>query len=315
MLRVLGRVEEAERLLKETVARAHAAGAAEGCQIRILNSLTGVLRQKIDNVDPALREAAVDECIASAQQLLERGRRLGPEGDWFAFTAMQNLANLALLRGKPAEAAEQCRQLLAATHNRLSDCHNVRVWASHTLAAAEAKLGETREPADLYLTLIDCVRATTGSSIPLVSQLSDAMPYLVRDERWSEGEARTRELIGLLTDMGGHVGTFPYEALLANFISHQQRLDEAESLFQDLFALQAEGNITQRVYLNLYYADHLTRRGQFEHAERILQDVMDTSDLEDVIPIHPPSDLVHGFIALYEAWGKPEKAEEYRRRH
>ena len=99
MLKARGRLDESERLLKHTLERAAALGISEVVQIRLLNSLLGTLRQKANNLDPSQRQAVIDECLSSARQMLERGARMGAEGDWFVFAARQSLADLA-----PADA-------------------------------------------------------------------------------------------------------------------------------------------------------------------------------------------------------------------
>jgi hypothetical protein len=69
-----------------------------------------------------------------------------------------------------------------------------------------------------------------------------------------------------------------------------------------------------RARLHLFHGSLLWRRGAFEESEAELQAAVDALDDVRLGTIDAnPDDVLIEFIALYEAWGKTEKATEYRR--
>ena len=287
----------------------------ESIQIRLLNTLTGTLWQKIELAAPAQRDAAIDACMASARELLARGAR-DPAGHfWFTHTARQNLASLAFKKREFAECAAQARQLLDESKDRLGECHSIRISAMCTLADALNRLGQVQEPADVYLHLIGCMRAgSSGDSLRLLATLTDALPFFDRASRWPEGEACAREVLEILKSMGdSHIGTFLYETYIAHFASEQGRLDEADGLFQSLDGRKSEADDdAERIRHDLWYAGHLTRRGDFKQAEGRLKNVMEViHDVRDGTTAWYPDDILVEAIALYTAWGMPEEAQKY----
>ena len=65
--------------------------------------------------------------------------------------------------------------------------------------------------------------------------------------------------------------------------------------------------------LHLFYGGHLARRGSFEQAEQHLVRAVERTSGKwaGTLDTHPDDVLVE-FIALYDAWGRAEKADGYR---
>jgi hypothetical protein len=226
-------------------------------------------------------------------------------------------ADIAHEQGRHRVAADECRAILSMTVERLGECHNVRVRALYVLADALARIGEDREPAELYLKRIECTRRQGGpGSVALLSILHDALPHLDRAARAAEGEALARELGATLQSLGGGHGDMQLSAelYLARFSSMQDRLDDAETMFQSLFSRQAQASGVTLTRLHLFYAGQLARRGLFPQALEQLETVVErTGDIRAGTWRSHPDDVLLEYAALYNAWGKPEKADEYRR--
>ena len=189
MLALRGRFDQSESMLRAALSRAEAQGVSAALRFRLLSRLSKTL---LDKSTTALsRETALNECRAVTTQLLEQSLSAGKAGTWHSLTARLTLANIAMRCNQFAEVAAQARQLLEDSHDRLSECHDVRRGAMHLLAAAQAKLGDTQEPADLYLQLLDCIRSDGSNATRLMVSLTDAIQYLFKDKRWREGEACT----------------------------------------------------------------------------------------------------------------------------
>ncbi len=314
-----GRVDEAERMLEALRGHPRLIDDDEA-QVRILSGLVAVGLNRASTGDPAASHAPLSRADSLAPEWIERSTRLyGPD-------AMQTLlarvkcADLSWQLGRHEAAAEVCRAILDSSAERLGECHHIRTDAMYILAGALAGLGEDREPAELHLRRIACERQRLAPGNPLfLASLSDSLWYLDRGGRAAEGEALARELGGALLKGGGQHGggdaLVQTEVQLAHFVSMQERLDEAETLFRSLLSREdSVADSRTRARLHMCYGIHLTRRGQLEDAERHLRGAV--TWLEDVRQGTwdvRPDDTILAFIALYEAWGKPDRAEEYQR--
>jgi tetratricopeptide (TPR) repeat protein len=311
-----GRFEESERMLLALRARPEVAND-DASLIRILGGLVAVYvaRSSADDEDEHRRMLERGEVFAG--EWIERStRHYGPRSV-ATMSARLRWANLAngLRRWGPAAAA--CREVLEGSAERLGACHNVRTQAMAFLAESLAGLGEHAEAANLLLRRMECLRQDRSvNDIVLMAQVSDSLRYMDRAGLGREGEALARELTGVLAKYGGghdDMG-FTSELYIAMFVSMQGRLDEAEPLFQRMLSREKEvTDARTRARLHSGFGRHLTRRGRFEEAEAELQAaVRCLSDIRLGTWDTHPDDVIMAFIGLYEAWGREEKAREYR---
>jgi len=310
-------LDQAEQLLRDGIAQATAAGADDSSVVELLNLLALTLRKRVNQADDSNRESAIDAFRSCALELLDRASRIGKPGRWYVRNARSNLADVALLERNFADTAAQSRALLEESSLELGDCQVVRTGAMRMLADALNHLGETEESADLYIRLIECVRSRQlgdRDSIMTLSYMCDALPIFDRANRWSEGERYSREVIAMLTSMGGHIGTTTYEAYLAHFISSQGRLDEAETMLGPLLQKRSEDlDPLERVRLNAAWAMHLVRRGRMEEAEAVLQTINAEIDIHQIVSPAFPDEIPALFVNLYRTWGKTAQADDYER--
>ncbi len=313
-----GRLDEAERVLLEL--RAHPKLVDDdSMQVRILHSLLGIDKRRASQKDdPAWHMAMMTKGEPLAREWVERSmRRHGPDGV-VTLRGQVWLSQILCQKRQYAAAAEVCRTILDRSSKRLGECHVVRSEAWYVLAVALTHLGDEREPGELHLRRIDCLQQSPATDIiQLSSGLSEALSYLDRGGRAAEGEAAARELTGLLQNIGGGHGDISYasELYLARFVSMQDRLEEGEPMFQSLLAQEDQLQENRmRARLHLFYGSHLVRRHLFEQAEEQLMMVVELIEDIRVGPLdsHPDGVIVE-LVALYERWGKPDKAEEYRR--
>ncbi len=309
------RLDEAEVILLEI--RNHPAVADDDAiQARTLHSLVSVARRRAATADRPESTAILLAAIPLAQEKLERVIRLHGADTGSALEAEASLADLLTKVGRPQEAVEICRRIMAI--DGLGECYQARLRAFDTLADALTLLGESQEPADLQLRELACVRAALpGHHVTLLSSLSEILRYLDRAGRAAEGEALARELAESVTRIGaGHADLgFRTDTYIAHFVSMQDRLDEAGLLFQALLEAEPQQAAHDlRARLHLFYGDHLMRLQQYDAAERELETAVRWSDGIEfgTDPTHP-DDIILGFIRLYDAWGNPAKVEEYAR--
>jgi serine/threonine protein kinase/tetratricopeptide (TPR) repeat protein len=306
MLKVRGRLDEAEHTIRSSLQRAETArlDGIEHLRLRALLSLTSIQQLKARRAGAG--QADIEAWSQSAQRLLIDGQRLGKQGNWYIFNAQLMLADVALLRGEFDDAAAYARKVLADSQNQLTDCHSVRTFAMVVLAKCASHAGQFDEAANHALQIVACER-TLGSEIQLIVALNRALQFLERAGRWSEAAACAMQAIQTLQTLGSaHVGPYRYQASLAKCLSFQGRHEEAEEVFQSLLGRYERADADERGIFDRAYAAHLRNRGDFDQAEQRLKRVASPADGDD--------DTSLEFIALYDAWGKPEQAAEYRAR-
>ncbi|GMU38872.1 MAG: serine/threonine-protein kinase [Phycisphaerae bacterium] len=281
-------------------------------QIRIDKNLQYSTSEEgpVPEITRRLEELAA-EC---AQRAL---RRFGPGAPLTLETQLWQ-AEFQCHSGRYPAAAQTARALLDATAEAFGECHQIRLDAMDVLAFSLAGLGEEREPAELVLRKVECMRPKMDPGSPiLLGAMSQSLDFLSRAGRATEGEAMARELLTALRTYGGvhDLIDVTTEFYVAHFISMQGRLDEADALYNPLLSRIPDLTKGGEVQAQVLYGSHLVRCGRFEEAERSLLDaVAITGDARRGVGGHVyPDNLLVEFIALYDAWGKPEQAAEYRR--
>jgi eukaryotic-like serine/threonine-protein kinase len=312
--RFRGRYEEAERGFRALRQRAADIGGDDLMHYRIVDGLIVTLRTQLGS-DLERNRQIRSEIEALAQEMVERSeRQFGPESIPLV-RARVIVADMMLERGEAAGAAEICRAVLKLSEERLGSCHGQRVIAESVLAQAVNQLGDSATAADQYLRIIECVRTQSASTVDMLSWIGSALPYLDQGGRWAEGEALAREFSAALRAIGGGHDDmlFNGDVYIARFVSLRGRHDEAEALFQALLPREREADDPQsRARLYLFYGSDLIRRGQYEQAEQRLRAAEDRlDDIRRGTDLSQPDDLIAEFIALYQAWGKPQKVQEY----
>jgi serine/threonine protein kinase len=308
-----GRSSEAERMLRDL--RAGAAAGDDAQHVMILDALIPALRRQLGG-DPERDQRRRAEIEALAREMSERAVRAHGRESFHALRADVLVADMLWRRGAAAEAADVCRTALAGSRERLGECQPQRVLAMDVLSRALLELGDCGAAAELERQAMGCARAR-GPSIELLVRVFDAMLPMDCAGHWAEGEALAREYATLLEGLGGGHGDARIQGdlYLARFTSLQGRHDEADALFAALLAREAETAPGSRVRarLHLFHGCHLTARGAYEAAElELLAAAGQLADLSRGTSDGNPGDLVGALVDLYERWGKPERAREYR---
>src|SRR4029450_11422050 len=152
-----------------------------------------------------VRPALLAGLAPLVNEIIERsGRHNGPEAVQTLDARIQ-LADIEWQRGRCRAAVDICRAVLEKMRQRLGECHGLRHDAYRVLSYALPCLGETREPADISLKRIACLRQAgySGNDPVLVGAISDSLRFLERDGRGAEGESQARELAASIGTLGG----------------------------------------------------------------------------------------------------------------
>ncbi len=313
-----GRIDDAERLFLEL--REHPRLANEDqLQAAILFPLCRISQRRALAQTQAEREANWRRTVEMASECVERSVRASGATSADAYRARALLAQALCDAGSVREAADLARAILAETEGRLEPCHINRRNAMTALADALAAIGEFGEPADLYLRIIECGRSAPASdSITLVSNIGDSLKYFERAGRPAEGESLAREGLVMMSKFGGaHASTTAiFDSYLARFASMLGRTDEAERGFAALLATEGSlPGVQLRTRLHLFYARHLIEQKRYEDAERSLKRAEEIRGQRVAGSRDRTADeVLCGFIALYEAWQRPQELKEYLQR-
>ncbi len=141
-----------------------------------------------------------------------------------------------------------------------------------------------------------------------------AVITFVSAARWTEAEAPARDLVELevLRRPEGHQERELSRLLLGATLVHLDKFAEAEPLLRDVVPRVPEARWTHHWAKNLL-GGSLLGQGKYDEAEPLLLD-----GYEKIAP--PPHLALHKrraferVVRLYEAWGKPEKAAEWRQK-
>jgi hypothetical protein len=311
-----GRLDEAEAIFQDVRTRTSAvAGDNDELQIRTLRSLISVGRKRSHSAPPELRARLVGEIAELTSEQLERAARAYGDDSLATLNARLEWAQVLADQRDYTAASLACVRVLEPARTRLGDCHFIVQEANDVLAHAAHRTGDSKTAARLLLEGIACVR-TTRDELGLIVAISDALPILDRGERWSEGESLARELVDRLQAFGGGHDNMlvEAEAWVARFLSLQEQGDQADSLLRTLVQRPETNTLHSRVHARilLFHGGNLRRLGRFEESEVFLKPA--SSMLDDVKKgtlDSTPDDLLVELIALYHAWGKPERSREY----
>ncbi|MGW3951621.1 tetratricopeptide repeat protein [Streptomyces sp. NPDC004752] len=206
----LGRREEAEGLMRDTVARrTRTLGATHSDTLSSRNTLAGTLRGSPE------RLAEAERCYRAMLADVDGGSDL-------ALTVRHNLAAVLLHQGRHAEALEMYRELVDARSRLKGDRDPDTLIARHNYAVVLNRLGRVTEAETLIAEVLEGYRRaygprharTLGVQVDLAAmkanqgRTAEAVP-LLRDAidgyRGTHGpdHPRVRELTGILAQLGG----------------------------------------------------------------------------------------------------------------
>jgi tetratricopeptide (TPR) repeat protein/tRNA A-37 threonylcarbamoyl transferase component Bud32 len=232
------------------------------------------------NLAEAYRDAGRSrEAIALNQTTLERLKAtLGPDHP-NTLICMSNLAASYLQGGRTAEAIALLETTLKACEAKLGPSDTVTLWNRGNLATADESLGRWAEAERLRSETLGRRRTTEKPDGPFVAgDLTALGGNLLAQSRWAEAEPLLRQSLAI-REKAAADSWERYEtmSLLGGALSGQKHYDEAEPLllpgYEGLKEREAKMPVPERFRVR----ESVTR-------------------------------VVH----LYEGWGKPDKATEWK---
>ncbi len=262
---------------------------------------------------------------ASAEPLYKRAwegwrARLGPDHPE-TLKVMAGLAITYMELDRPDEAEPLFKQDLATSLARLGPHHPDTLTSMHNLGALYRDLGRYDEAEPLLRDAAAGAAEKLGLGHPKTPtfinnyvDLHDKLdtPHLA--------EPLLRKLVTFLRDEPGtDPAAFAQQLwFLSNNLSQQEKYAEAEATLRESLDVTArhEPDSWRRFYLQSLLGDSLLRQGRHAEAEPpLIEGYRGMKAREDQVPERFRTLIVEAagrLVELYEAWGQPEKAAEWR---
>lgn len=272
---------------------------------------------------PLMDQHRYEEAETALRELLPEYKAILGDGHPATLSALRNFGVVLTSQDKLAEAEPVLRENVELTVRAKGKEHPESLMASGTLADLLTRQKKFSEAESLAATVEDGFRRALGPEhhYTLVAMAKRAR-IVEESGDLTKAEALIREQLGTLRATAGdsHPQTLKSTNQLARILMKRGEADQAEPLIQTAVALAEGANRDGDPglgFLRHTHGDCLRQLGRFDDAERAL-----LASLEDVRPA--PGDTgpaarspafverVTSMVALYEAWGKDERAAEYR---
>ncbi|MHC4826392.1 MAG: protein kinase domain-containing protein [Planctomycetota bacterium] len=337
VLLALRKLDEAERESRDTLKLAHdVLGAEHYLVVEAMVNLGTTYHHmdRWDEAEPLLRSA------------IENERRLFVDDDFVAFAWTANLGTMLYQRGDREEGERLVRQSVAGLRRVLGPDHLLTATHEGGLADIEWDHGDLDEAERLLRHRIEVEQSVRGEAGALFT-MNRLASRLAEKKDFDGAESLWRERLDIQRREFGNDDKRTLQSMnqLAWFLKDRgpEELAEAEDLAREATSL-ARSALGENDRLTFQIADTLAvilqMRGKNEEAVSVFEDVvfaarqavgderwhtaMTTTHFVEALAeltgrmdlkVEDPEDVervLEALIALYEAWGKPAKAAEYR---
>jgi serine/threonine protein kinase len=315
------------RVLGEAGRNAEAEGMLRGAAAAVTRALGPDHRDALtfrNNLATVLKALGkLEEAERLQRAVVEAHARTLPEGHPQLLSARNNLATILQRRGKDAEAAEMLRSVVAA-RERVQGPGSVPTAASRlNLAVCLMTGGDAAGAEREARAALGVLREKLGPEHPKTLVALGALGYILEDSgRLSEAEGAYREVVAARRRAGAAGGGDPevWGAInnLAMFLQEKAgRPGEALGLYEELMGLCAASLPSDHYAAAIFrsnYGSCLAALGRREEAERELLAAQGV--LEKALGAGHARSVKNAarLAALYDGWGKGERAAEWRAR-
>jgi serine/threonine-protein kinase len=229
------------------------------------------------------------------------------------YTLMDHPARLVEAESIFRTALDARRRTLGAEHYRLG---HVFIDLGTTLQ----RQNRPQEALQYFRQGYTIQEHTLGLQHPMMVEAMGALgAALDRAGQAEEADSVLRAALALSERTYGpqHSNTAGAMRSLAHVLAHRRQFEEAERMMRRALAIRAGlggPNTPLMGVMNGGLAEILIARRDFAQAELLLQQAATIFDSHRIPRTHTDyRDVLDQFVRLYEAWGKPESAEQYRR--
>ncbi|MCZ6689822.1 MAG: tetratricopeptide repeat protein [Planctomycetota bacterium] len=304
------------------------AGVEEGERMfrRVLEARRRILRddhphtlESMNNLGQVLaQQGKLEDAEKLHRHVLEKRRPVFGNEHPLTLTSMNNLATVLREVGKLEETELLFRETLATSRRLNGDAHPDTLISLNNLAALLEDLGKLGDAEMMFREALETSRRLVGDDHPFTLITMNNLALLLEDLGKSEdGEKLHRRVLEARRRTLGetHPDTLVSMNNLGRLLRVTGELAEADRLLARAVRLATEslpqGDWRTAVFRSNYGAC-LTKMERFEEAERqllashaVLRPLL-ASDHRFVLKV------LQRLVDLYTAWGKPEKAEEYK---
>ena len=265
----------------------------------------------------------LSEAEALLTRLIDVGRpKLGDEHP-SVLNGLNNLAAIYYSQGKYAEAEPIFAAILAVKKRILGDEHPETLTGMNNLAVMYRQLGRDAEAEQLVLRVIEVQHRVLGDEHPNQLATISTLGHLYQ-RRGKITEARAlyiKSLAGQRKVNGpSHLGTLNTMRLLGGLERDAGNYPQAEALLREAHAgfLKLRPEFWARFEIEATLGASLSGQRKFAAAEPLLLSGYEGLErLKASIPPVNKASLEHAgnwIVTLYDNWGQPEKAAEWRRK-
>jgi serine/threonine protein kinase len=310
LLREQGNIAEAETLGREAVATSRQVLGEEHANTIVAEHNLALLLHDQGNLaeaEPWMRE------------VLDKRRRVLGDDHPSTLASMNSLAVLLRTQGNLADAQAVLGDLVAGCRRALGPEHPHTLIAMNTLAVvlrAQNKLDEAEPLLRELLTLRR--RVLPGRHPELGMGLVSLGLCLLDQERGAEAEPLCEEALSIFREAypAGHPMTASAESALGEALLATGKATEAEPLLRDAVEVRSRTlppeQRWQTAESSSLLGACLAVQGHFEEAEPLLLSAFETLQEAKAAPPQRKVMAQRRVIALYEASGQIEKADEWR---
>jgi tetratricopeptide (TPR) repeat protein len=308
VLKDQGKLDEAEALQKKVLGlhrRVHGEASVE--TLRAVNNLASTYWQ----------QRKYTEAEALQEKVLEAKRAMLGEEHPSTLITLNNLAITLKQQGRLDEAEKLQRELLDVQSRVLGEEHPDTLSAMYNLANTLKAQARYAEAEALQRKVLEARQRSLGA---LHEDTLASLHYLAilcwESGKPEEAEALFQEVIAKSRKSLGadHADTLLAVNNLICLYTDQARHEKAAPLFEEAIAVCARtpGRALKVAEYEVSYAKNLIELNRFEDAEARLLSGYRTFKEAQGDSGERTRDTIDQLVALYERWGKPERAEVFR---
>jgi tetratricopeptide (TPR) repeat protein len=263
-------------------------------------------------------QSRYDEAEPLYRQTLETRKRVLGDDHPRTLTSMNDLANLYENQGRYDEAEPLYLEVLEGRRRVLGDDHPETLISMNGVAMLHEIRGRYDQAEALHLETLEIRKRVLGDDHPdMLSSLNNLALVYNRQGRYDEAEPLYRQTLETAKRVLGddHVKTLIVMGNLGNLYSKMNRPRDAEALLAEAVAgagraLPREHDVTGGTIRK--YGVSLKALERYDEAEAKLLEAHEIL-VAAVGADHPQTQkVIPNLVDLYEAWGKPDKAAEWR---
>ena len=306
-----GDLPGAEKLVREVIdVRTRVLGAAH-------QETVGSRCTLADLIEYQGRLDEADTYIAETVELARKG--LGDEHS-LTLTAMSIRASILSHKARYAEAESTLRQIIPIKKKLFGDEHDSTLVSENALAMVLRDQNKDDEAEALYRSLVERATKVYGPEHPTTLTYVNNLAQLLRDmKEYDEAQALFKHLIETQSRVSGPesrdtlIAMNNYGLLLRDTERYEEALTQLAGC-RDGLAKMLQPDHWMMGLSRVYVGDVLGRLKRFEEAEPELVEGYGVV-AKALGETHPRARQAAGITAkTYEAWGKPEKAAEWKTR-